>query len=366
MSGEVMLRRIASPLFFCLSKAVLRRRRPSHRLPSPPAKSLTSSPSGDRVDIRWLVFVTGHEPRSPIGGARRSCITRKLPVGVSQTTPKPMIMNAARFEPIDHLEDARLAPYANLRHAAAQRRGEHFIVEGRLPVERLIASQYAVESVVVERGHEQPFAAQMDAHTSIYSLPREQLKQLVGFDFHRGVMACGRRLPLRSIDRFRFADNDPPVALAVIGVTELENLGSIFRSAACFGIRHVLIGPKTIDPLARRVIRVSMANVFGLELYQLDEPEIQLAGLRERMNLRSIATTLDHHATPLCEFMNDDRAMVLIIGNEATGLDPQIQRAATDRVTIPMQLGTDSLNVAVAAALFMHQLTRSRSCKPIG
>ena len=49
--------------------------------------------------------------------------------------------------------------------------------------------------------------------------------------------------------------------------------------------------------------------------------------------------------------------IILIVGNEACGLQPELQQAASDRVRIPMQAGCDSLNVAVAAAIMMYKLT---------
>ena len=75
---------------------------------------------------------------------------------------------------------------------------------------------------------------------------------------------------------------------------------------------------------------------------------------------------LDPAATPLDRFIADDGALksspsILIVGNEADGVDPTIQEIATDRVTIPMHLGTDSLNVAVAAAVFMYELISHRN-----
>ena len=264
--------------------------------------------------------------------------------------------------PIERLDDLRLAPYVNLRHA--ERSAELFIAEGRLPVERLIASDYEVESLVVQQGHEEEFARQVSPSTPIYVLSRDRLRELVGFDFHRGVLACGRRRPFRSLDDLCWSAGDTPLALAIIGVTELENVGSLLRSAAGFGIRHVLIGPQTADPFSRRVIRVSMANVFSLQLYQLDHPVDQLQQLQQRLHVRAIATTLDRYATPLANFVADAHGAVLIVGNEASGLGQEILDCATDRMTIPMQPGIDSLNVAVAGAVFMYGLCQAK--KPHG
>jgi tRNA G18 (ribose-2'-O)-methylase SpoU len=142
----------------------------------------------------------------------------------------------------------------------------------------------------------------------------------------------------------------------MLGINQRENLGSMMRTAAALGIENLLIGPRTADPFSRRTIRVSMATVLKQQLYELDQPADQLARLQRTRDVRTIITTLDAGATPLDKFEPDDRKMVLVVGNEAEGVDHATQAIATDRVTIPMQLGTDSLNVAVAAAIIMYQL----------
>ena len=106
-----------------------------------------------------------------------------------------------------------------------------------------------------------------------------------------------------------------------------------------------------------------MATVLKQHLFRLDDPVSQLQQLRDQQGWRTIATTLDHDATPLDELTFDDRPAVLIVGNEADGLDRSLQKVATDRVTIPMQLGTDSLNVAVATAIFLYQLTSKKESR---
>ena len=261
-----------------------------------------------------------------------------------------------RIIEISEASDERLQCYADLRSSASRRLdSDSFVVEGRWCVQRLIESSAALVSVVVEHGKEAEIARWLPESTPLYSLPPELLRQLVGFDFHRGMLACGRRPRMQAIDELEFKPNGSPLALAVLGVDQQENLGSMIRTAAAMGIEHVLVGPKTADPFSRRAIRVSMATVLTRSVYELDQPEAQLRELQETKNVRSIVATLDRDATPLNRFVADDRCGILIVGNEAKGVDRAIQEIATDRVTIPM-LGTDSLNVSIAAAIFMYQL----------
>lgn len=262
---------------------------------------------------------------------------------------------------IDDTSDPRIQHYANLRGDSDRDCGEDwFIVEGRWCVQRLIESPHEVISLLVERGRESEAQGWLDQPTPVYSLPSLQIRQLVGFNFHRGVLACGRRPKLPPLDMFQFRPGLPTIALAILGVNQRENLGGMMRSAAALGIENLLIGPKTADPFSRRTIRVSMATVLKQRLFRLEQPADQLARLQQTRNFRTIVTTLDSDATPLGQFQPDDRETILVVGNEAEGVDPATEQIATDRLTIPMQLGTDSLNVSVAAAIFMYELLHRR------
>ncbi len=257
---------------------------------------------------------------------------------------------------IDNADDPRLSRYRDLRNRDPSDKGGTFIAEGRLIVDRLIASEYSIDSLLLEDGKANSYATQLASEVPIYCLPREMMELLVGFDFHRGVMACGRRQPYREVRSLSTLVGAPHVALALLGIDDQENMGSILRSAAALGVNQILLGPKTIDPFRRRVIRVSMANVLMHRFYRLRDPVAELRMLRQA-GFRTVAATLDE-ATDLDQFLRDDRPTVLMVGNEARGIDPEVQRIASDRVRIPMQMDADSLNVAVAAAIMMYEFTR--------
>ena len=257
---------------------------------------------------------------------------------------------------INDANDDRIQHYANLRSDA--RRGsspESFVVEGRWCVQRFLDSSLSPLSLLVERSKEAEVATWVPSDVPVYSLPTTQIQDLVGFPFHRGVLACGRRPECLCASSLEFSARQLPLALAMLGVSELENVGSMIRTATAMGIEHLIIDPRTADPFSRRVIRVSMATVFTQQLYRLTDSLVQLVEL-QKQGIRTIVTTLDPAATPLDQFVPDRRPAILLVGNEAEGIDREIQETATDRVTIPMQLGTDSFNVAVAAAIFMYSI----------
>jgi tRNA G18 (ribose-2'-O)-methylase SpoU len=87
-----------------------------------------------------------------------------------------------------------------------------------------------------------------------------------------------------------------------------------------------------------------------------------LAWMREERAVEGIATVLDPSAEPL-ESASRGPRIALLFGNEAQGLDESSVRACDRRVTIPMKLGTDSLNVSVAAGVFLYHFTRGGAVK---
>ncbi|TWT53971.1 tRNA (guanosine(18)-2'-O)-methyltransferase [Rubripirellula amarantea] len=260
---------------------------------------------------------------------------------------------------IDRLDDNRLLPYRNLQSQSLSNDiTEHFIVEGRYCVEKLAQSQWPVQSVLVQRGREDEIASWFPGSVDVCVLSVEQIRSVVGFNFHRGVLACGVRPKTQPLNRIEVTDQDPPIAIAACGISDRDNLGNIIRTATAMGIDHLLCDRRCVDPLARRVIRVSMGNVFTQKHFTLNDPPSQLKDLATTDGFRTIATTLDDDSMPISDFQIDDRPMILMLGNESTGLDQDLQKAATDRVRIPMKLATDSLNVSVATAIFLYELTR--------
>jgi tRNA G18 (ribose-2'-O)-methylase SpoU len=82
-----------------------------------------------------------------------------------------------------------------------------------------------------------------------------------------------------------------------------------------------------------------------------------LRRLKDVWRFQLVATVLDAAAEPLATARRRSQRIGLVFGNEAQGLSPQVLAECDRRVTIPMRLGTDSLNVAVAAAVFLYHFT---------
>ncbi len=143
------------------------------------------------------------------------------------------------------------------------------------------------------------------------------------------------------------------------GVNDPENLGAIFRNCAALGVDGVLFGAAAGDPLYRRVVRVSMGHVLRLPFAHLPgTPTTWQRSLEDlsAQGFRTVALTPSAD-TPLSRAVDAEK-VAFVLGAEGPGLTEHAMRACDVRAAIPMTDGTDSLNVATAAAVAFYERAR--------
>ena len=261
--------------------------------------------------------------------------------------------------PISDLDDPRLALYRNLKATNETRGGDRFIVEGEKLVYRLLASRFPTDSVLVTDRYEAQHASAIPEDVPTFVIPQDRIEALVGYHFHRGVLACGRRRAWPDLAS-TLRSTGPRATLVVCPVLDKpDNLGAILRIGDAFGVDAVLTGGSCPDALSRRVVRVSMGAALRLPVYVPDDLLGTVERIRAGRGFEVIAAEAHPDAEPLDRVARADR-LALILGSEAFGLDPEWLTLADRKVTIPMRTGADSLNVAVAAGIILHHFTRDR------
>ncbi len=254
------------------------------------------------------------------------------------------------------LESDRLDPYRNLRTTNLTRYSGRFIAESKPLVHRLIASGMDVDSFLIDEKYLDEAVSWLPSDVDLFVVPGEQVSELIGFSFHRGYLACGIRPTFVQVSKESLKPTRDWMGVMLIGVQDPENMGSIFRSCAALGISDLFIGPECVDPFARRVLRVSMGNAFKLKYYEVPEP-LAAIEICSQSGIESVAACLTDASVELSLFRRCGPTL-LILGNEAHGLPKSVQNAANRCVRIEMELGTDSLNVSVAAGIILHSLRR--------
>ena len=231
------------------------------------------------------------------------------------------------------------------------------IAEGVLVVQRMLASRFTPRALLGTDRRLAELGAVLDGiDAPFYRATAEVMADVVGFHLNRGVLASASRAP--ELTMSQVLDGARTVA-ALEGVNDHENLGSVFRNAAGLGVDAVLFGSGCADPLYRRAVRVSMGHALLVPFAKAKDWPADLKRLQES-GFRVLAMTPDPAAPLLADAMAGlaGHPVTILVGAEGPGLHERTMRLSDERVRIPMAGGTDSLNVATAAALAFYERGR--------
>ncbi len=198
------------------------------------------------------------------------------------------------------------------------------------------------------------------------------LGAITGYSMHSGAVALGVRHPDCSVTVLaeclarlpRAASGTREVLLALDDVTHTDNVGALFRNAASFGARGVILSPRSSDPFLRKALRVSMGRAVNIPWARAREDEwpMCLDSLRRTHGYSIIAAEDTANAVALRDFTPREKSIV-VFGAEQQGVSRAVLDMADAVVRIPMSdldgaLAHDppSLNVSVASAIVLHAL----------
>jgi tRNA G18 (ribose-2'-O)-methylase SpoU len=255
--------------------------------------------------------------------------------------------------PVSAVDDPRLDNFRQVKDRPLLDRGL-FLAEGETVVLRLLRSTLRCNALVVSEKRIRHLAHHIPPGIPTHVLPASQVSQLLGYDFHSGVVATGLVPASGPLDALVPRTGKARIVV-VPEITNAENLGTLVRLAAGLGADALITGPSCVPPFTRRCVRVSMGTVFSLPVFQSRDILADLARLRSNLHITPIATVLDPDAEVLGALPTPLRQAVLF-GTEGDGLRPELVAACTRKLTIPMSLGVDSLNVSTAAAIVLWEL----------
>jgi TrmH family RNA methyltransferase len=258
------------------------------------------------------------------------------------------------------IEGRHNALVKELRRAFA--RGEptsdgYCAIEGPRILEEAIRSGLRFRAVFFSSSAEaksQRLLPQIGTHVETVLLPDKLFASAVPSDTPQGVAALVRWKEFSLDDVLAKALAGP--LLAVAGIQDPGNLGTILRSAEAFAAGGVLLGEGTVSPFNPKVVRASAGSVFRLPIARTNLSEA-LGQMRER-GLRMVATS-SHKGTRLDEAKLTG-PLVIFIGNEGAGLAKDLLAGMDEVVAIPHSPKVESLNAGVAAGIVLYEVARQR------
>lgn len=267
-----------------------------------------------------------------------------------------------QIKTVQSLDAPGLELYLTLRRVDEHERAGVLVATNVKVVRRLLVSRFIVASALLTPAWfeklEPLLRARPEEDIDVYVGEKSLLETITGYQLHQGVMAVGKIPPRPSFETLLGCSPRPLLIAAVEGIASAENLGSIVRGCAAFGVHFLVVGETCGSPFQRRAVSGAMGTIFEQPVVQVDNLVETLTLLRAR-GIRCLAAHPRPGATKLSAVdLRDD--CCLVFGAEGPGLTAATLAACDEMVEIPMPTHMNSLNVAAATAVFLYEATRQR------
>lgn len=236
-----------------------------------------------------------------------------------------------------------------LKTAKGRRKEDLFLVEGEVMIREAVVCGLKICEVIAEEKFETFLLELEQKGAKTYLAPRSLIESISETQTPQGI--CAAFAMPKALD----ADCLPDRVVALDGVQDPGNVGTIWRTADAAGFEALLLGAGSADPLSPKVQRAAMGSGFRIPFAHAENLAETLLALRAR-GYHVYASDLAGGDFYAREAVGEK--FVLVIGNEARGISPQVRAAASSLVKLPMRGGAESLNAAVAAGIMMYELMR--------
>lgn len=257
---------------------------------------------------------------------------------------------------------------ASLSQKKDRERNRSFIAEGeKLCLEALDAG-LPVSHIFVLEAKKDYLLSKISAHfgskkydeTVIITLAESVFSKISTESAPQGIISVIKYLDFfRDVDiiyKEEFLKFPNERAIFLSSVRDPGNLGAVIRSAAAFGIDHIILTADSADLYNPKTVRSAMGSLFRVKTTVVHNA-IETATEIIASGRRVLAAELRDGALSVFDaaLRSSD---VIIIGNEGHGIDPALSAASSGSVYIPISRKTESLNAAVAAAIFMWEISK--------
>lgn len=259
----------------------------------------------------------------------------------------------AKMESLPSLPKARQRWILHLHTKRHRDREQCFIAEGTRTLVELLRSKYEPVLVVCTKRaadeHAELLTAVQKRNVPLYTADDDVFERLADTRTPQGMLAVVRYPP-----HVHWKGRGNWIALD--GISDPGNAGTIVRTAHWFGYTGVIVGSGSVDRYQPKFVRATMGALFHVHVL---EEKLEEFLPRAAQTHRIIGATT-RGGVLLRSYCAPTQPHVVVVGSEAHGLQPAVEALLHDRVTIEGSGNFDSLNAAVAAAIVMYHLHTSR------
>jgi TrmH family RNA methyltransferase len=234
----------------------------------------------------------------------------------------------------------------------------HYAIEGLRILEEAIRSGARFRAVFFGNSAQNKavkLLPQIGANVETLLLPDNLFARVVPSETPQGVAALVRWKDYSLDDVLARAQTGP--VLAIAGLQDPGNLGTILRSAEAFAAAGVLLEEGTVSPFNPKVVRASAGSIFRVPIARTTLPAT--LGAVRKQGLRLVATS-SHKGVPLPD-ANLTGPLAIFIGSEGAGLARDLISQMDEVIVVPHSARVESLNAGVAASIVLYESARKRT-----
>jgi TrmH family RNA methyltransferase len=234
----------------------------------------------------------------------------------------------------------------SLQHKKFRREHGFFLVEGHKSIIEFINSDYQVDTVYHISAFD-PKVLKLSQKINLCEISVTELEKISSLKTPQDVVALVRMPQWPILEQ---SDLEGKFSLVLDGIQDPGNLGTIIRIADWFGMEHVICSEDTVDVYNPKVIQACMGSLARVSVHYID-----LSELLSSIKLPVFGALLDGENI---YDINFGTGGLVVMGNEGNGIRPEIQKRITQAITIPRVGKAESLNVAIATAIFCSEISR--------
>ena len=238
---------------------------------------------------------------------------------------------------ISSKDNKKIKDYRKLNTTKGRKKSGLFLIEGEHLVEEAIKHGVNFEEIIISEGFDHDLEL---SNKALMYVTEEVMKSLSSLETPPGIIAIVKNVKERKLSYNR--------VLLLENIQDPGNLGTLIRTADAFGFKTIIVSPDTVDPYNPKVLRAAQGSHFHLNILtrQVSEAVMAFKGLK-------IVTSLDD-AVYIESFNKPDDDIMLVLGNEGSGLREDTLNMMDINAKIDMVGDSESLNVAIAGAILMH------------
>ncbi|MBS1532336.1 MAG: RNA methyltransferase [Bacteroidetes bacterium] len=244
------------------------------------------------------------------------------------------------------LSKSRVSLLKSLQQKKFRREHGFFLVEGPKSIAEFVGSPYHIEAVY----HTSEFSPKVLKLSQKINLCEISVTELEKISSLRTPQEAIAQIGIPEWPSMDHDELKGRFSLVLDGIQDPGNMGTIIRIADWFGIGHIICSEDTVDAYNPKVVQACMGSLARVKVHYTDLNE-----LLGKVKLPVFGALLDGANIYQTDFGNQG---VIIMGNEGNGIRPEIQQKVTQAITIPRIGKAESLNVAIATAIFCSEISR--------